>query len=175
MITLTLATTGSLPAAAAVRSPTAGRLRASLAYARASAAIQRLLGLQAVALLFFTISIPVEVVLAQHSLHAGAGGYGALLAAWGGGAVLGSLAYARWRGSTPRALISLGTGLLGLGFVVMAAAPSLAVAAIGAVAGGAGNGIESVAARTALQEQVQEQWMAFSTSRSPSRCLASGS
>ena len=46
--------------------------------------------------MFFTISVPVEVVLAQHTLHKGAGGYGALLAAWGAGAVLGSAVYARW-------------------------------------------------------------------------------
>ena len=45
----------------------------------------------------FTISIPVEVVFAQHSLHAGAGGYGALLSGWGAGAVAGSAVYARWR------------------------------------------------------------------------------
>jgi len=45
----------------------------------------------------FTISVPVEVVLAQHSLHAGAAGYGAMLSGWGAGAVVGSAAYARWR------------------------------------------------------------------------------
>ena len=42
----------------------------------------------------------------------------------------------------------------------MATAPSLAPALIGAAAAGCGNGIEAVAARTSLQEIVEEQWMA---------------
>ncbi len=113
------------------------------------------------ALLFFTISIPVEVVLAQHSLHAGAAGYGALLSSWGGGAVVGSAIYARWRGLAARTLIAGSSALLAVGFVLMAAAPTLAVALVGAAFGGAGNGIEAVAARTELQEQVEQLWMAM--------------
>ena len=50
-------------------------------------------------MVLFTISFPVEVVFAQHSLHAGPRGYGALLSAWGAGAVVGSAVYARWRRS----------------------------------------------------------------------------
>ena len=54
-----------------------------------------------------------------------------------------------------------GAACLGVGFVVMAAAPSLAVAIVGAAFAGVGNGVESVAVRTALQEEVEEQWMAL--------------
>ena len=54
-----------------------------------------------------------------------------------------------------------GAGCLGVGFLVMAAAPSLAVAIVGAAIAGVGNGVESVAVRTALQEEVEEQWMAM--------------
>jgi len=43
----------------------------------------------------------------------------------------------------------------------MAAAPGLQVALIGALVAGLGNGIEAVSARTALQEQVEEAWMAM--------------
>ena len=60
-----------------------------------------------------------------------------------------------------RELIVGGAFSLGVGFVVMAAAPTLAVAIVGAALGGVGNGVESVAARTALQEEVDEQWMAM--------------
>jgi MFS family permease len=122
--------------------------------------IRVLLGLQAVAMLFFTISIPVEVVFAQHTLHAGAGGYGGLLASWGAGAVAGSAVYARWRAASPRAMITLGAGALGAGFVVMAVAPTLVVALVGSAVAGCGNGIEAVAARTTLQEHVKPEWMA---------------
>jgi hypothetical protein len=117
--------------------------------------------LQAIAVLFFTISVPVEVVFAQRSLHAGAAGYGAMLSAWGAGAVVGAAIFARWRGRPARDLIVLGAGALGVGFLVMAVAPSLAVATAGAAFAGVGNGVESVAVRTALQEEVEEGWMAM--------------
>ena len=105
--------------------------------------------------------MPVEVVFVQHSLHAGAAGYGGMLSAWGVGAVAGAAIFARWRGRPMRELIVGGAGCLAVGFPVMAVAPSLAVAVVGAALAGVGNGVESVAVRTALQEQVTEQWMAL--------------
>ena len=158
---LTVLTAGPLPGATADVSNGSGRLRGALRHAAEQPLVRRLLGLQAMGLLFFTISIPVEVVFALHVLHAGQGGYGALLATWGAGTVVGSAIYARWRAGSLRALITVGAALLGAGFVVMAAAPSLAVAMIGGAIAGGGNGIWAVAARTALQEQVEPKWMAM--------------
>ncbi len=158
-ISLTLLSARSLPAAARMREPTTGRLRAALTYAVGQPAVRGLLGLQAAAVLFFAISIPVEVVFATHTLHVGAGGLGALTALWGTGAVAGSAVYARFRSVSPRVLISVGAGALAAGFVIMAAAPDLSVALIGAVVAGLGNGVEAVSARTALQEHVEEAWM----------------
>ena len=43
----------------------------------------------------------------------------------------------------------------------MAIAPTLAVAIVGAAFAGIGNGVEAVAARTALQEETEERWMAL--------------
>jgi len=160
VIAVTVLTATALPGAVGEREPSAGRLRAALRHAREQPAVRNLLSLQALALVFFTISIPVEVVLAEHSLHAGAGGYGALLATWGGGAIVGSVIYARWRQLPPWSLIASASVALGIGFALMAAAPTLAVALVGAALGGAGNGVEAVAARTALQEQVEQSWMA---------------
>jgi MFS family permease len=100
-------------------------------------------------------------VYAQHTLKAGPGGYGALMSAWGLGAVAGSAAYARWRRRTTAILIA-GSGLsLAAGFAVLAVAPTLVVAVIGAALAGMGNGVESIAAKTAVQEQASEQWMAL--------------
>jgi MFS family permease len=161
LIAVTLLTARGLPGASSDRVPATGRVRAALAHARRRPAIRALFSLQAIAVLFFTISIPVEVVFAQHSLHAGAGGYGALLTAWGGGAVVGSAVYARWHALPLRQLIALGAGALGAGFILMASAPSLAVAVVGSALAGVGNGIEAVSARTALQEQVEQSWMAL--------------
>jgi hypothetical protein len=137
-----------------------GRLRAAFKYVGHDRALRWLLLLQGAGVVAFTISVPVEVVLAQHSLHAGAAGYGAMLSGWGAGAVVGSAAYARWRRRSPRALLALSGAALGGGFALMAGAPSIAVAVVGAAIGGAGNGVESTAARTALQEYTPQRWMA---------------
>jgi hypothetical protein len=160
VIALVLASARGLPGPVRDGSGRSGRLRAALGHAAGQPAIRTLLGLQAAALLFFTISIPVEVVFAGRSLHAGAGGYGALLASWGAGAVGGSAVYARWRALPARTLISIGAAALGIGFLVMSVAPTLAVAVIGSAIAGCGNGVEAVAARTALQEHVEQEWMA---------------
>jgi MFS family permease len=161
VVALVLATARDLPAAAPEPEAAAGRVRAAIAYIREQRSIRTLFSLQIAGVLFFTVSIPAEVVLAQHTLHSGAGGYGALLSAWGVGAVAGSAAYARWHSRPSRQLIAIGAGALGVGFTVMAAAPVIAVAVIGSAIAGVGNGIESVAARTALQEEVEPQWMAL--------------
>jgi len=161
VIGLTLATATDLPEPAPTRASVKGRVRAALQYARERMVIRRLLILQAFGVLFFTISVPVEVVFAEHSLHAGSEGYGGLLSAWGAGAVAGAAIYARWRALPSRSLIMIGAASLGIGFVVMAVAPTLAVAIIGAAFAGVGNGVEAVAARTALQEETEERWMAL--------------
>ena len=161
VIAMTLATAPGLPGAPTERPGGPGRLRAAISHARRQPAIKALLSLQAVALLFFTITIPVEVVFALHVLRVGQGGYGALLATWGAGTVAGSLVYARWRSWSARVLISLGSGALAVGFLLMAVAPALAPALVGAGVAGCGNGIEAVAARTALQEHVEADWMAM--------------
>ena len=88
--------------------------------------MRNLLSLQGVGLVFFTISTPVEVVYAEHTLHVGAGGYGAIVAAWGGGAVLGSLIYARWARGNIRVLLTGGSLAIAVGLGVLAVAPELA-------------------------------------------------
>jgi MFS family permease len=75
--------------------------------------------------------------------------------------VIGSAVYARWRGISSRILIMLGAAALGVGMLVMALAPTLVVAVVGSAVAGVGNGIEAVAVRTALQEQVEAHWMAL--------------
>jgi predicted MFS family arabinose efflux permease len=159
-IAVIIVTATGLPGAAPEPEPASGRLRAALRHVRRHRALRSLLLLQAAGVAVFTISIPVEIVLA-HVLHAGAGGYGALLSAWGTGAVVGSAAYARWRRRTTRALLAISGVALGAGFVLMAAAPSIELAVLGAVLAGASNGIGAVAAHTALQEHTQQRWMAL--------------
>ncbi len=140
------------------------QVRAALARASKDVVVRRILLFQAVAWMFFSMTVPVEVVLAQHALHAGAAGYGALLSAWGSGAIVGSGVYARWRTLPGWLLIALGSISIGAGFLLMAAAPTIVLAVVGAAVGGIGNGIEPVAERTALQERVEQRWMALTLS-----------
>jgi MFS family permease len=137
------------------------RLMDGVGHVRRDRLLSRLLTVQAVGLVFFTVSIPVEVVYAQHTLDAGPGGYGLLMGAWGLGAVVGSAAYARWRRRSTATLIAASGLSLGAGFAIMAVAPTLAVALAGAALAGMGNGVESIAAKTAVQEQAPDHWMAL--------------
>ena len=158
---LTLGFARNLPGDVTHRVSNRGRMRAALSHVKERPAIRALLSVQAIAVVFFTISIPVEVIYAQHSLHAGAAGYGVLLSAWGIGAVAGSTVYIRWSRLPIRVLVAVGAALPGVGFLVMSMAPGLAIAVIGAGLAGAGNGIEVVSVRTAIQEGVEERWMAL--------------
>jgi predicted MFS family arabinose efflux permease len=160
MIAFTLVTCTTLPASVSERHGHS-RLRAALHYVSGQSAIRTLLSLQAAGIAFFSMSIPIEVVFAQETLGAGPRGYGGLLAAWGAGAVLGSLAFGRWRHVPSRNLISLGAAALGTGFAVMAVAPALGIALAGAALAGSGNGVEAVAMRTAVQENTEGHWMAL--------------
>jgi MFS family permease len=137
------------------------RLGRGLAHVRSDAVLARLLVMQAIGLCIFTITIPVEVVYAQRTLHAGASGYGLLLGVWGAGAVAGSVVYARFRRRSAPALIAGSALALAAGFAVITAAPSLVVALCGAAVAGAGNSVEWVAWRTAIQERTPDRWMAL--------------
>ncbi len=153
--------TASLPGSPMHDGPRSGRLRASLTYARGDRGLLALLALHGIGLAFFTISIPVEIVFVSRSLHDGAAAYGALLSAWGGGAVAGSAIFARWRRGRPATLITASAAAVGAGFSLMAVAGSLGPALVGAVLGGIGNGIESISMQTAIQERTPERWMAL--------------
>jgi hypothetical protein len=160
-ITLVIASKPGLPSP----SPERGglRLRAALGQARGEAMLLRLLVLEGVALMIFSIAVPVEIVLARRSLHVGAGGYGALLASWGLGAVIGSGVYARWHALSGRVLIAGSTIAIGIGTLVIAVSPGLAVALVGGVIAGIGNGVEAVALRTAFQERIPERLVGVMT------------
>jgi hypothetical protein len=166
VIAVVLAAARSLPAPDAERTGAGGHrgVREAIARVRARPVLRRLIVLQAAAVLFFAITVPVEVVLATRTLHAGAAGLGAIGALWGAGALLGSLLFARLRETSVRLLICAGAGALAAGMGVMAAAPDLGVALAGAALAGAGNGIEGVAARTAVQELTEPGWMALTMS-----------
>jgi predicted MFS family arabinose efflux permease len=148
--------------------PGRGRLRAAVAEVRRVPALVMLFSTQAVTAVLFTIPLPIEVVLADRTLHAGASGYGVLLSAWGGGAVVGSLGYARWRRLPRRILLSVGCTFMGLGFGIMAVAPTLAVALVGAAGAGIATGMVSSSISSELQSITEQSWVALVQSISTS-------
>jgi MFS family permease len=97
---------------------------------------------QATALVFFETAAPVEVFYAKGTLRAGDVGYGALLAIWGVGQLGGSLLFARGARRSLGAMLTLGTLAVGLAYLGVAAAPTLALAALAALLGGVGNGVQ---------------------------------
>ena len=81
------------------------RVRSGLEYVRGHATAGRLIAGEAVAILFFTLIVPIEVVYAKETLDSTSVGFGALMATWGVGILIGSWLFARAGGrSRPRRL-----------------------------------------------------------------------
>ena len=136
------------------------RLRAGLGYIRDRRTLRRLLSAQGAAFVFFAAVLPIEVIYAKQTLAAGDSGYGLLLASWGAGMVLGSLVFAAARRAPLPLLLFFSTLAVGLGYLGLAAAPTLAVACAVSVLGGGGNGVQWVAAISAVQELTAESMQA---------------
>jgi MFS family permease len=96
--------------------------------------------------------IPIEVIYAKQTLSAGDTGYGALLASWGAGMVVGSVLFAGMRRTALRYLLFFSTLAVGAAYLGLAAAPTLALACAASGVGGAGNGVQWVALVSAVQE-----------------------
>lgn len=159
-VALLLATASGMPN---TRPEVAGwtiRLRRALAYVRGRPQLRLLIAAQALAFVFFTIVIPIEVVFAKETLGAGDAGYGALLASWGAGMVAGSVAFALLRRVSLRVLLPISTLAVGVAYLLTAVSPTLAFACGASVLGGAGNGIEWVALVTAVQQLTHADYQA---------------
>jgi MFS family permease len=152
LIAWILFTAGALPRAEPEPGLVRERLRAGLGYVRSQATLRRLLIAQGGAFVFFAAVIPIEVIYAKQTLAAGDSGYGLLLASWGAGMVAGSLIFAALRRSPLPHLLFFSTLAVGGGYLGLAAAPTLALACAASVVGGAGNGVQWVAAISAVQE-----------------------
>ena len=117
------------------------RLREARGYLASAPGLRAILATEAFALVFFTLAFPVEVQYAKTTLRAGAGGYGGLLAIWGAGMLAGSLLFARVHERLWTMLIG-GTAAVGGAYVLFGVAPNFAVASVGALLGGVGNGTQ---------------------------------
>jgi MFS family permease len=136
------------------------RLRAGLSFARTQRPIRTLLIGQSLALICFTIVVPIEVIYAKQTLGTTSAGYGVLLSAWGAGIVLGSLLFLALKHKTGFTLILVSSAAVGLAYLGIAQAGTLLVACLMSVVGGMGNGIQWVAVMTALQEATPADYQA---------------
>jgi MFS family permease len=152
LIALIIVTAGRLPRAEPEAGGTGARVRAGVRYLRENQMLRRLLFAQGGAFIFFSAVIPVEVIYAKQTLGTGDSGYGLMLASWGVGMLLGSLIFARSRRASLIQLLALSTLAVGIGYLGLAAAPTLAVACAASVVGGGGNGVQWVSAISAVQE-----------------------
>jgi len=160
VIAVVLLLTRTLPAVEATQEPFATRLRAGLRYARDHATLRLLLLGQALALVLFTMIVPIEVIYAKESLGTTSAGYGVLLASWGAGIFVGSLLYLRLKNRSPWGLVVVSTLAVAIAYLGLAVAGSLLAACLISVVGGIGNGIQWIAVMTALQEETARDYQA---------------
>ncbi|MEK6252687.1 MAG: MFS transporter [Actinomycetota bacterium] len=160
LVIAALMSAGSLPQAEPEEGRWRDRFRGGLAYVAARVPLRRLLIAQGAAFVFFTAAIPIEVIYAKSTLETGDAGYGALLASWGIGMVLGSVVFAAVRGTRLPVLLLCSTITIGVSYLGLAAAPTLPVACAVSVVGGVGNGIEWVAVVSAIQEMTRSSMQA---------------
>lgn len=118
------------------------RLRAAWTHINETPALRALLLAQAIALVFIQAAGPIEVTYVKATLHGGDRGYGFLVTAWGAGAVLAGIVFARAVRRPLGVMLSAGVLALGVAFVGLSVAPSLALACVAAFVGGVGNGLD---------------------------------
>jgi len=156
VIAVMLSLTRGLPAVEVTSEGWGERLRAGVAFARDNLLVRVLLAGQALAMVLFTLIIPIEVFYARETLGTTSAGFGVLLAAWGAGIVLGSVAFLALKHRSTVTLIMTSTSAIGLAYLGMSVADTLSVACLLSVLGGAGNGVQWIAVMTALQEATPE-------------------
>jgi MFS family permease len=152
VVALVILTAGLLPRVEPEEGGTWDRVKAGVSYLREQARLRRVLIAQGLAFIFFSAVAPLEVVYAKETLGASDTGYGILLTTWGVGMVGGSLIFARVRKTPLIVLLLLSTVTVGISYLGMGIAPTLAVACAFSVLGGVGNGVEWVSAISAVQE-----------------------
>jgi len=152
IVALVIVTAGLLPRVEPEEGGTWDRVKAGVTYLREQARLRRVLVAQGLAFIFFSAVAPLEVVYAKETLGASDTGYGLLLTTWGVGMVGGSLIFARVEKTPLIVLLLLSTVTVGISYLGMGIAPTLAVACAFSVLGGVGNGVEWVSAISAVQE-----------------------
>jgi MFS family permease len=139
------------------------RLREGLRYIAQKPALRALILGEGAAFVFFYLVVPVTVVYATRSLHAGSGGYAAMLTAWGIGVAIGSGIQVRLARRAGATMILISTGAVAAGYLGTAVAPTLVLACAASVIGGIGNGTQWASVETTMHQLVDEAFRARTT------------
>ena len=140
VVSAVLATCAALPRTESEPEPFLARTRAGLRYARTNRVARFLICGEGLAVVFFTLIVPIEIVYAAETLDTSDLGYGILLSSWGAGIVLGSLVFLSVRRRSVSTLILASTFAIGCAYLGMAVARDLWVACAFSIVGGLGNG-----------------------------------
>jgi MFS family permease len=155
---LLIACTPRLRARTPARSTAPRQLRATFRYIAGHGALRVLVFGEGIAFVFFYLVVPVTVVYATRSLHAGPAGYAAMLATWGAGAVVGSTVHVRLARRIGPASILISTAAVAAGYLGTGIAPALVIACACSVLGGIGNGTQWASVETAVHALVEEHF-----------------
>ena len=142
----------------AIRTTRSRQVRASVGYIAGHATLRVLIFGEGIAFIFFYLVVPVTVVYATRSLHAGPAGYAAILASWGAGAVIGSTVHIRLARRIGHATILISTAAVAVAYLGTALAPTLLLACAASVLGGIGNGTQWASVETAVHKLVEERF-----------------
>jgi MFS family permease len=137
-----------------VRESMSVQLRAGMTFLRADRTAGLLVVVVGIMVAFAYLAVVAEVVLAQGVLRAGSGGYAVLVASWTAGMVAGSLTGGRLPGRWLVAAALIGTIATGVGIALAGLAARLWQAALAYAFGGLADGIEVLATRSYLNQQV---------------------
>ena len=140
--------------------PRRGRTREGLRHVWRRPRARSLVIGEGLAMTLGSLVVPVEVIYASESLDAGPSAYGLLYAAWGLGSIVGATYFKRNHERNLAMIVAGAAIVCGVGYLGLAAAPTLAFALVASVIGGAGNGAEWVGVMTALQEDVESEFYA---------------
>lgn len=130
----------------------AGGESAELASRREARAAWRLFVVASATMFFVAMDEPALLAFVEQSLGGDVGDYGWLLAAWGGGLLLGGALYGRLVRLPTAPLFGVSALVVALGYLGLAASQSVAMAMVIAVFGGVGNGVLSATMLVAMLE-----------------------
>ena len=146
---------GPAPALAEPDAAADQRVTAGLRVLWADARLRRVAICWALVFCSYGLVVPGEVALAG-TLHAGAAGYGLLVAAWGAGSLLGSLSGARIPARRELGALTAGCVIGAFAFALAAGTPVFWLAVAAMALGGAGEGRATVAGQLVIQRSVSD-------------------